>query len=511
MDGRLEQLALLEARLNADKKRCPIAYYEPRPSVVPFHADCEHTVRFVSGGKQSTKTYSNVAEDSMALTGIESIHCPGALKKFHPPPWHSRHWCEDLVKAGMGVLLPIYQKLLPPELLVKRPGQRIPGFFRDSWKLELTNGSTVQFMSYGMDPMKGESATLDGIIYDEPPPESLYVRQYMRILARGGLMWGGMTLDERVAVGRVRWIERRIRRQGDGPHVICYQASTLENVLAMAEERGGEEEVEKVQRRIDDAKRVMTEDDFSVNFLGGVYLRRLVYPEFRPEIHAAYDLASPEELVGLAQRGHGEIWCGLDYGMRDPTAVVWWYFNVTPEPSLELAEGDIIQFREYKRGNTKLHAHIAALKLLSRGEPIRGWAAAPDLWNEDSQGRATDAATMIEAGITPLMKGSKNKVAGLQTVAKLLEVPPKGSYPQWPRLRICKNKCPETVEEYLGYSVVPENERTGKGGDKTVDVNDHLMDASRYLAVGRPVTMRVRQPMPSPVDPMTGIPLSVFV
>jgi hypothetical protein len=82
----------------------------------------------------------------------------------------------------------------------------------------------------------------------------------------------------------------------------------------------------------------------------------------------------------------------------------------------------------------------------------------------------------------------------------------------WPRLRFLKGRMPQTVNEVLGYCWTPENQRTGKGGDKDMDVDDHCMDALRYFAASCPLT-KVRAEsdiVRRAVDPLTGMPLDTL-
>jgi len=53
-------------------------------------------------------------------------------------------------------------------------------------QLTLTNGSTIQFMSYDQDPEAGEGISLHLVIHDEPPPRAWYKVNQMRTLDTGG-------------------------------------------------------------------------------------------------------------------------------------------------------------------------------------------------------------------------------------------------------------------------------------------------------------------------------------
>ncbi|GAH43946.1 unnamed protein product, partial [marine sediment metagenome] len=340
----------LTDRAIADAKDNPIAWYRPRATPRKFHLDCDHRTRFLFGGKQSSKTWSIVAEIVMAITGIESVHTPGALKKYRPPPHKWRHWCEDLTRVATGILYPIYRELIPPSMLVRRGPQALPGFNKEDHTLHLTNGSQVQFLSYILPPMKGESATLHGVAYDEPPPEKLYESQYIRLIRYGGQMIGAMTLDERRASHPIHWIDRRIRRRGDGGHVNWWRVHTDENILALMEEAPTQEDADRIWAAYEDAKASLSDAERAVVFEGrGGWAVGLVFPDFDEKIHAAYDQLSPKEVVALAKKGYGIIRCGLDGGMDHPTAMIWAYTHGKhPIPSLDIAEGDHLVYREYK-------------------------------------------------------------------------------------------------------------------------------------------------------------------
>ena len=493
----------------------PILGYRPRPTARKFHLDGQHRTRFLWGGKQSSKSYSGVAEVVMAITGLESIHTPGALKKFRPPPQHWRHWCEDLTRVAVNILYPIYRKLIPDDMLSQR-GRALPGYSRDNNTLYLTNGSSVQFLSYEMAQMKGETATLDGVAFDEPPPEKLYDSQYLRLIVRGGLMIGAMTLDEKRASHAIGWMDRRIRRYGDGPHVAWWTMPTRENIQALMDEAPTQEAAEAIGRAYADAYRSLTEQERAVVFEGeGGWAIGLVFPTFDEDVHAAYDLhrLGPKEVVELARKGYGVIRAALDPGMDDPTAMIWVYTHGKhPLPSYELAHGDHLVYREYKVRGLNYVQHAARLAYLSEGEPIQGVWADPMMWERDKNGGPVEGRAFLKAfrklGI-PVRKGNRNKRVGHNRLGEWLA--PR-EHPGWPQLRFLKNQCHECVDELYGYAWKPENDRTGKRPDETIDYNDHLVDDLRYWAMSWPERQRQRRrTMPMPRHPVTGVPMPNFV
>jgi len=503
------------AELAAEIEAVPIAFYKPRPTPKRFHLDCDHKTRFAFGGKQSSKTFSIVAEISMAVTGIESVHTPGALSKFKPPPQHWRHWCEDLTRVAKGVLLPIYMKLIPREMLDTRRGQALPGFNVQDGTLYLTTGSTVQFLSYEMAAMKGESVTLDGVAYDEPPPEPLYESQYMRILVRGGHMIGAMTLDERRASCNIRWIDKRIRRRGDGPHVNWFRFPTRENITALIEEAPTDADRQLIVGAYKNAYNSMSQNERDVVFEGrGGWATGLVFPDFDEEVHAAYDLLDQEGVVGLARKGYGTIRAALDGGIDDPTAMIWVYTHGKhPLPSLQLAHGDHLVYREYVVRGLNYPQHAARLGYLSKDEPIDAVFGDPMLWTRDKNGGPPEGRAFFTAFHKlhiPVRPGNRNKRVGHNRLGEWFKV---REHPAWPRLRFLKNHCQECVDELYGYSWQPENRRTGKRPDETVDVNDHLVDDLRYWGTSfpEPQPARTGRIQPMARHPVTGVPMPNYV
>ena len=502
------------AKLAQQVRDYPILFYKPRPTPLKFHMDCKHTARFLFGGKQSSKTYSTEAEVAMPMTGIESIHTPGALRKFHKPPFRVRIWVEDLKRVTEGVILPILWQLIPPSMLDTSRG-RNRGYSSDKGTFYLTNGSWAQFLSYEMKAMKGESATVDMVVFDEPPPEHLYESQYHRILARGGHMIGAMTLDERRARHNIRWIDRRVRRRADGPHIMSWRVTTIENVKAMIEEAATPEEAERIRQGFENICRTLSAEEQAVSLEGlGGWLSGLVFPDFNEEVNAGYDKLGPEDFVALARKGYGFIRCGLDAGMDCPTAMSWWYTNRVPIPSLDLAEGDHVCFREYKVRGLRYPQHAERLAGLCKGMPIQGIWADTSLWNRDKNGGPPEGRAFFVAfkSICPIRRGNKNKRIGHNRLGQWLA--PRPTYPEWPRMRFLAGRSKEHVNEYFMYSWAPPNRRTGQSPDETVDVDDDLIDGNRYWALGFPGVPELRKKgavFALGRSPTTAVPVSTLV
>jgi hypothetical protein len=496
-DGKQAKLTALAK----DMKRNPIRYYRPNATATLFHEDT-HKGRFLFGGNRSGKTYAVCAEGVMALTGMNSVYVNGAdkyLKLLKADKGRGvRHWCVDIKRSAEKVLLPIYLELIPRHMLDESRGRN--GYNKQEATLYLRNGSFLQFMSYTMAIIAAESISLHAVLVDEPPPVAIYDGQWARLWDTGGYMVGAMTPWEGCVPWPISYLERRVWRGEDGNHIKSWRVEIWENAERL--------DRESIEQRI----KSMSKDEYNARILGHFgRLAGLVYSGFKRETHASYDKCDRNRLIWMAQRNYGDIYCGLDYGMRDPTACLWFYVNRTPLPELELAEGDVILFQEYRQPNRTVQQNGAAIKGMGAGMAVKTYYSDPSMWKDDPAGGLTIAGRLIRDSGLRLSRAVNRKEIGWAAVNALLAERPGTAHP-WPRLRFVKDACRETVNEMLAYCWVPESMRTGKGGDKDSDVNDHCVDALRYFGASCPLT-KLRTPPRNThrgADPTTGMPLHML-
>ena len=520
------ELGRLAQQVEADRAENPIRYYRPNTTAIRFHAD-EHRVRMCGGANRAGKTVIEIAENAMFLTRMNSvwlarrgIDAIGKFKHLYDlgEPLRTRHWCSNLTKVMYPTLLPLYWQFLPARLLDTSRGKR--GFNVQTNTLYLVDGSFVQFMSYQHGIDAAESVSMHAVIFDEPPPEKYFDRQLGRVGDVGGFIWGGMTVFDPLVKHPIGWFDRRIRRKGlnkeTGRDLVAHFTVPLSDNLHNFSREGQE-------AMLAWAEMLKTTDPaaYDACVLGlPSMLHGLVYKEFDETVHAQYDKAGADDFAGLARKGYGEIWCGMDHGMRDPTVVLWFYVARKPVLSLDIAEGDVILFKEYHVAGRKPAQHIPVLAKRmhdSKGRliPVKGILCDPSMWADEVNG-PTVAGIYIQGFKAAkvccrLIRANNNKDVGHELVGELMRVPPEGEVPSWPRFRIVKRACPKTIDELLAYCWTPENDRTGKGGDKTVDVDDHAPDALRYFASARRwKSGQTTQPERAPNHPYTGVPLDLL-
>jgi hypothetical protein len=309
-----------------------------------------------------------------------------------------------------------------------------------------------------------------------------------------------MTLQTERMARDIGWVHRRIIRYGDGDNVEWWQVPSWENFEALIREAPTQRQKQKIRRSYENWVKALTPEQYRILVEGkGGWITGAVYPEFDARIHASYDKASPQELVELARQGRGRIVCGLDQGSTQlhPTAMVWWFVSARSIPSLELAEDDCIQYREYRVGSRRVDQNIARQKAFTGDEPISRIYCDPHMDEKDPRGGPTILQMYIKAWKpTPVTKANNAHDIGHAMMRKLLA--PRKGYPHWPQYRICKGTGRQTTEEFYSYNAETK-------------VGDDLMDCVRYVAVSRPRAKPLRQPGRIPCDPRTGVPLTTYL
>jgi phage terminase large subunit-like protein len=185
-------LAALEAaseateRMAAKVRRNPGGYIRWLPRQDRFLRDPSRRKLIRAGNQHSGKT-------TVALYEV-ICRCLGQHPHFAVKPPPIRCW---VVCARLEQSIPIQQKfvdLLPEGVLANLdrfdPGG---GFRNESREAVFKNGSRVKFMTTGQDRIAFAGATLDLVLFDEPPPEGVYHEANKRVMRRAGCILGSLT------------------------------------------------------------------------------------------------------------------------------------------------------------------------------------------------------------------------------------------------------------------------------------------------------------------------------
>ena len=207
-ERRAELADLLQQRYTLFQQNQLYLYEPVSPDSKKIHSSVTKQV-FTTGGNRSSKSDTHLVELCIQLTGI----VPHCLEGIYPAvklrlPIRARLVCKSLLNTWDAVLRPKLQwwqwngrgnpgsdfghwGWIPPAFL-------IDGEWAKSWNerhrtLQLTNGSTLQIMSYDQDLQDFSGGSYHLILEDEGPPEDIHRENLMRTLDVGGKVMIAMT------------------------------------------------------------------------------------------------------------------------------------------------------------------------------------------------------------------------------------------------------------------------------------------------------------------------------
>ncbi len=281
---------MLAMAIEEKKKRIRengIRYYDPQEQQKPFHTSTKR-IRAVFGGNRSGKSVCGACEAVWYATGTHPY-------KNIPVPNYGRICCTDFTNGIEKVILPEIKRWLPKAMIQR--------YDIESRTLYLTNGSTIEFMSYDQDPEKFESASRHWVWFDEEPSQEIYKACQMRLLDTRGDLWMTMT-----PLRGLTWVYSDVYEQaGVNKNIDVFVLDTLQNPYLDAEV------IEDLSKGFSEAEREARLQGKFVQASG------LIYKEYNPEIHNIQRFKLPDHWIRV---------CALDPHPRNPTVVL--YLAVTP-------------------------------------------------------------------------------------------------------------------------------------------------------------------------------------
>jgi phage terminase large subunit-like protein len=283
-----EALAL---RDNLKRERQLLFYKPVNDDARRVHLSTAQEV-FIRGGNRSSKTETMLAELAIQLTGWVPYGLEGDYPKEKlRSPIRARLICASLTNTWDVVLK---QKLqydkwsgrdprgsdnghwgwIPKEFLFK-------GRWEESWTeknrtLTLTNGSTLQIMSYDQELSDFSGASLHLVCCDEGPPQSIYRENKMRLIdVQGRAMIAFTPPDDERTAWNVSWIASAMKRGAPSPakdpNIDSFQLFTERNrTLSMDDIHSITKDLTPLQRL------VRLKGEF-------IHLSGRIYPEFTAE------------------------------------------------------------------------------------------------------------------------------------------------------------------------------------------------------------------------------------
>lgn len=417
--------------------------------------------RFVSGGNRAGKTDAIVVEGIFWAADIHPF-------QERPPQWGTgpiqlRYVVVDISKGVEQIMLPKFKRWLPKSLLVN-------GKWKDSWNsndliLTLSNGSTIDFVTHGMELSKLGGVPRHGIFFDEEPPQDIFNESMMRLIDyKGfwviaatpvkGIGWTYDLLWEPSEFDKNSPIDTFVLRPEDNPYILTEAKDFGFYMMGMDKEE----------------REIRQEGSF-------VARSGLVFPNFAKEIDK-YTIDHIEPPKGWS------IHSSADFGLNNPTA--WLWHAVSPN-------GDIYTFAEHYQAGMVVEEHVAVIK-----ERERAWGFTEVERCGDPAGKQRNQVTGTSVVMEYAVRGIYINVEGIPHDV-MIGIEKMHSYfrfrddSYWgkgrPKWVISKN-CPNLIRELkkLRWATYA-SERMAYDLNKQEVVHkkdDHAFDSARYFATTRP-------------------------
>lgn len=190
-----DQLKAIELHLEREIATQQLYLYRPYAKQAQFHAmGAEKRERMLSAGNQLGKTLSAANEVAMHLTGQYPEWWAG--KRFKT----ANHWLAGSESGELtrrGVQRYLFGRdpkgdpgtgAIPADCIIDLNWSRHVNDFIDTAKIRFSDGSTstISLKSYDQGRGKWQADTVDGIWFDEEPPEDIYMEGLTRTNARMG-------------------------------------------------------------------------------------------------------------------------------------------------------------------------------------------------------------------------------------------------------------------------------------------------------------------------------------
>ncbi len=420
--------------------KCPFLLYRPYPTQRKFH-ESNARIRGFFGGNRSGKTRALVQEVLWYATGLHPFK-----KLREKVPLHV--WVVSLdFPSSRDVVQPMIREILGSGYLKS---------WRETDKMiELTNGSTIAFKSVDSGWEKFQGTAKDLIAFDEEPSHKVWQECRMRVVSTKGDIVVAMTplhgmsfmYDEVYE----KWMEARLSKK----EVECFISRTADNPYI------DREEIVRIEESFfDEEKEARLEGNF-VEFAG------LIYKEFNRNTHLIKPFAIPSHWIRIR---------GLDPGLNNPTACVWWAISPQDEHFI---------YDEYYQKDKTIREFAQDIKSQTGNARISYTVIDPSGGNRNPAHPELRSIReeYSKHGIWTMM-GNNHVEYGINAVKQLLHTNEKTGRPSlyiFDNLIDFKKEIVRYRYDTFRHHVEEHNVK-----EKPKKVMDHLMDAMRYIAASHP-------------------------
>jgi hypothetical protein len=381
--------------------------------------------RWLFGGNQSGKSYTNMMDLSMVLMDVHPV-------RKHPEPTTFWAGIESWEQVRDILWLGYLQDMIPRQhiLGIDYGQDRVPR------KVLVSTGHTLEFKAFNQGRTLFQGRKIGGFYGDEQCH-----RDFMGILNE---------VEARLLVleGFISWSMTPIKPQPELEERILSEPDTDSIFYADLNYNRRSQGGYISDKRIDDMISEWPEETRMTRVAGKfASFYGAVYKGFSRKIHAIKPFPIPETW---------RKYRAIDFGFTNPFVCLW---------LAQDGDENWYVYNEYYQSKTGMQTHISNINARSAGQEFIGTYADP----EDADNRNE----LRKAGI-PTIIARKDIARGIEVVQNKLEVKANGV----PSLRIF-NTCKNLLREFPGYQY-PTSTAHKNASDVPINKNNHALDALRY-------------------------------
>lgn len=446
----LFSLAVEELGSSINKPNILAYGQKPYPEQERFHKS-DKRGRFLAGGNRAGKTDAGVVE---AIWWASNTHPHLERPEF----WGKgaiqiRFVVVDIVKGVEAIMLPKFKRWMTSSMMVD-------GSWERSWNnatmtLTFSNGSTIDFVTHGMEMLKLGGVPRHLIFFDEEPPQNIFNESLMRLVDYNG-RWVIMATPVNGMTWTYDLLWEPALNDPDG-EVETFQLSAEQNPYIAAEKSD-----------MDFYMMGMSKEERDIRETGAFVAKSgLVFPTFsqQPEKYVVPQYLPPREW---------EWYMSIDHGWNNPTAILW--HAVAPN-------GEIVTFAESYKANTTVAEHAAIIH-----EREKAWGKEADMRTGDPALKQTSGIT----GTSVIQAYAENDVyiavdgvpraviIGVEKMQEYMRIRENGT-PTWTITENCVNLIRELKKlRWASYS----SDKQAYAMNKQEEIHkkdDHAADSLRYF------------------------------
>lgn len=454
----------------------------PYPQQDAFHqSDC--IGRYISGGNRAGKTTAAVIESIWWATDTHPyLQRP---KEWGRGPLQLRFIVVDVSKGIEQMVLPELKKWLPESYLTKDSWEK--SWDGTNYILTLKNGSTIDFVTWGMDTKKLGGVKRHLVFFDEEPPQSIFNETLMRLIDFAGrwviagspvdgMTWSYDLLWEPSESGRLPGVDIFQLRQEDNPYLQTKSDQREQYFVGMSEEE----------------RAIRERGEF-------VAKQGLVFPSFNQRSER---YIIPAEQIDILSLRNWDWYSSVDFGFNGATA--WLWHAVGPR-------GQIVTFAEHYASKMNVAEHAPVV--LARE---RGFGKTPEIRVGDpNNGKIKIGTTGTSFEMEYAVRGiyintdlPRDVMIGVEKMQQYLRLQDRSPWGEDRAMWVVSSNCTNLIREMKKLRwAAPLSDKLAYDQNRREEIHkkdDHAPDSLRYFFTVMPDLTPDRQEAPGRPEEPTG-------